>query len=186
MRMAGVPSRVVIGYLGGEYSYHNGGYLIVKQSDVHAWTEVWLKRYGWYRVDPTAALVPDRVNVDLGAFLAGGAEEAERQRRTLWGRASLRLRLWWDSVNYDWQNQVIDYNQESQRSLLERVGLRQSQVVLLIPSAAFVLVGALLVTWWLRRPARHGDPWQRTWQRLCQRLAKAGVLPHLPSEGPLA
>jgi uncharacterized protein (DUF58 family) len=186
MRMAGVPSRIVIGYLGGEYSYHNGGYLIVKQSDVHAWTEVWLKQYGWYRVDPTAALAPDRVNVDLGAFLAGGAEEAERQRRTLWGRASLRVRLWWDSVNYDWQNQVIDYNQESQRSLLERVGLRQSQVVLLIPSAALVLVGALLVTWWLRRPARHADPWRRTWQRLCQQLAKAGVPPCLPSEGPLA
>jgi uncharacterized protein (DUF58 family) len=186
MRMAGVPSRIVVGYLGGEYSYHNGGYLIVKQSDVHAWTEVWLEKYGWYRVDPTTALAPDRMNIDLGAFLAGGAEEAERQRRTLWGRSWLRLRLWWDSVNYDWQNQVIDYNQESQRSLLERVGLRQGKLVLLIPSVALVLLGSLLVTWWLRRPARHADPWRRTWQRLCQRLARAGVRPYVASEGPLA
>jgi len=186
MRMAGVPSRVVVGYLGGEYSDHNGGYLIVKQSDVHAWVEVWLKKFGWVRVDPTAALAPDRVNIDLRAFLAGGAEEAERQRRTLLGRTMQHLRLWWDSVNYGWQNQVIDYNQESQRGLLERVGLRQSKLVLLIPSVAFVLIGGLLITWWLRRPARHADPWMRLWQRVCRSLAKAGVPPCAASEGPLA
>ena len=176
----------MVGYLGGEYSDHNGGYLIVKQSDVHAWTEVWLEKYGWLRVDPTAALAPDRVNIDLRSFLAGGAEEAERQRRTLWGRSVQHLRLWWDSVNYDWQSQVIDYNQESQRGLLERLGLRQSKLVLLIPSAAFVLVGGLLISWWLRRPARHADPWKRLWQRLCRRLASAGVPPGAGSEGPLA
>jgi protein-glutamine gamma-glutamyltransferase len=186
MRMAGVPSRIVVGYLGGEYSDHNGGYLIVKQSDVHAWTEVWLEKYGWLRIDPTAVLAPDRVNIDLSAFLAGGAEEAERQRRTLLGRSLQRLRLWWDSVNYGWQNQVIDYNQESQRGLLERVGLRQSKLVLLIPSAAFVLVGGLLIAWWLRRPARHADPWMRLWQRLCRRVGKAGVQAWMPTEGPLA
>ncbi len=186
MRMAGVPSRVVVGYLGGEYSDHNGGYLIVKQSDVHAWTEVWLEKYGWYRIDPTAELAPDRVNIDLRAFLAGGAEEAERQRRSLWGRSLQHLRLWWDSVNYDWQNQIIDYNQEAQRGLLESVGLRQSKLVLLIPSAAFVLVAALLIALWLRRPARHADPWMRLWQRLCRRLASAGVPPCAASEGPLA
>lgn len=185
MRMADVPSRIVVGYLGGEYSDRNGGYLIVKQSDVHAWVEVWLERFGWLRIDPTAALAPDRVNIDLGAFLAGGAEEAERQRRTLWGRTMQHLRLWWDSVNYDWQNQVIDYNQESQRGLLESVGLRHSKLVLLIPSGAFVLVGALLVTLWLRRPARHSDPWVRLWQRACKRAGRAGVQSWMPHEGPL-
>jgi hypothetical protein len=186
MRMAGVPSRVVVGYLGGEYSDHNGGYLIVKQSDVHAWTEVWLEKFGWLRIDPTAALAPDRVNIDLRSYLAGGAEEAERQRRSLWGRTLQRLHLWWDSVNYGWQNQVIDYNQESQRGLLERVGLKQSKLVLLIPSGAFVLLGALLIALWLRRPARHADPWMRTWQRACRRVGKAGVHALMPNEGPLA
>ncbi|WP_395746264.1 transglutaminaseTgpA domain-containing protein [Prosthecobacter sp.] len=186
MRMAGVPSRIVVGYLGGEYSDHNGGYLIVKQSDVHAWTEVWLEKFGWVNIDPTAALAPDRVNIDLSALLAGGAEEAERQRRTLLGRTLQRLRLWWDSVNYGWQNQIIDYNQESQRGLLESMGLRQSKLVLLIPSAAFVLLGALLITWWLRRPAKHADPWMRLWQRLGRRLAGAGIPAGTASEGPLA
>ncbi len=186
MRMAGVPSRIVVGYLGGEFSDHNGGYLIVKQSDVHAWTEVWLERYGWFRVDPTAALAPDRVNIDLRALLAGGAEEAERQRNSLWGRSWQHMRLWWDSVNYAWQNQVIDYNQETQRGLLERVGLRQSKLVLLIPSAAVVILGVLPVIWWLRRPARHADPWMRGWQRVCHRLTKAGLPARAANEGPLA
>lgn len=185
MRMAGVPSRIVIGYLGGELSDHNGGYLIVKQSDVHAWTEVWLERFGWFRVDPTAALAPDRVNIDMRSFFAGGSAEMERQRRSLWWRSMQRLRLWWDSVNYGWQNQVIDYNQEAQRGLLESVGLRQSRFVLLIPSGIVIVLGAVLVARWLRRPARHVDPWMRAWQRLCQRLAKAGVPPRFIHEGPL-
>ncbi|MDZ4404698.1 transglutaminaseTgpA domain-containing protein [Prosthecobacter sp.] len=186
MRMAGVPSRLVVGYLGGEFSDHNGGYLIVKQSDVHAWTEVWLERYGWLRIDPTAALAPDRVNIDLRSFLAGGAEEAERQRRSLWGRTAQRFRLLWDSVSYAWQNQVIDYNQEAQRGVLERFGLRQSRALLLLISAAVVFTVGVLVAWWLRRPARHADPWMRAWQRVCRKLAKAGVRPRLVNEGPFA
>jgi hypothetical protein len=68
--------------------------------------------YGWYRIDPTAALAPDRVNIDLRSWLAGGAEAAERQRRSLWGRTTQRMRLLWDSLNYAWQDRVIDYNQE--------------------------------------------------------------------------
>jgi transglutaminase-like putative cysteine protease len=190
MRMAGVPSRVVVGYLGGEYSEHNGGYLIIKQSDVHAWTEVWVERYGWYPIDPTAALAPDRVNIDLRAFLEGGAEAAERQRRSFWWRSSQRLRLWWDSVSYAWQDQVIDYDQETQRSLLERLGLnlstRSGKITLLIASAAVALFGALLVTLWLRRPARVRDPWLRHWRRVCQRLARAGLRRCGLAEGPLA
>jgi transglutaminase-like putative cysteine protease/uncharacterized protein (DUF58 family) len=185
MRMAGVPSRVVIGYLGGEYSDHNGGYLIVKQSDVHAWTEVWLDRFGWYRIDPTAALAPDRVNIDLRAWLAGGAEAAERERRSLWGRTTQHMRLLWDSLSYAWQDRVIDYNRETQRDLLERVGLVQNRLALFITSVVAVVLAAVLVSWWLRRPARHADPWMRGWQRACRRLVKAGVQPRSVSEGPL-
>ncbi len=186
MRMAGVPSRLVVGYLGGEFSDHNGGYLIVKQSDVHAWTEVWLERYGWLRIDPTAALAPDRVNIDLRSYLAGGAAEAERQRLSLWWRTMQRMRLLWDSLSYAWQDRVIDYNQETQRGMLERFGLRQSKVMLLLISGVAILIVVALVTWWLRRPTRHADPWMRAWQRVCQKLAKAGVRPRLVNEGPFA
>ena len=186
LRMAGVPSRVIVGYLGGEYSDHNGGYLIVKQSDVHAWTEVWLERYGWQRIDPTAALAPDRVNIDLRTWLAGCAEAAERQRRSLWGRTTQRVRLLWDSLSYAWQDEVIDFDQESQRSLLERFGLMRSRAVLLAASALAVGIVALAVGWWLRRPARPSDPWMRVWQRVCRRLERAGAPARAASEGPLA
>lgn len=185
MRMAGVPSRVVIGYLGGEFSDHNGGYLIVKQSDVHAWVEVWVERYGWYRIDPTAALAPDRLSIDLRAWLTGGGEAAERQRETLWWRINQRARLLWDSLSYAWEDQVIDYDAESQRGLLERLGLRQSRLVLLLLSGAAVLLVAAVVTWWLRRPARSSDPWMRAWQRVSRRLVKAGVRTRQANEGPL-
>ncbi|MGV3664038.1 MAG: transglutaminaseTgpA domain-containing protein [Prosthecobacter sp.] len=185
MRMAGVPSRLIIGYLGGEFSDHNGGYLIVKQSDVHAWVEVWVERYGWYRIDPTAVLAPDRLNIDLRAWLTGGGEAAERQRRTLWWRINQRARLLWDSLSYAWEDQVIDYDAESQRGLLERLGLRQSRMVLLMLSGLAVLVIAGGVMWWLRRPARPADPWMRAWQRVSRRLAKAGVRRRMANEGPL-
>ena len=186
MRMSGIPARIVVGYLGGEYSDHNGGYLIVKQSDVHAWTEVWLERLGWFRVDPTAELAPDRVNVDLRWFFSGGAAEMERQRRSLWGRFAQSTRLLWDGISYAWQNQIIDYNQESQRGLLLLLGLQQNQLLLLVPSALAVMLAAGIMTWWLRRPARHADPWARSWLKLCQKLATSG-LPQRPlHEGPMA
>lgn len=185
MRMAGVPARVVIGYLGGEFSDHNGGYLIVKQSDVHAWVEVWVERYGWYRIDPTAELAPDRLNIDLRAGLTGGGEAAERQRQSLWWRINQRTRLLWDSLSYAWEDQVIDYDAETQRGLLERLGLRQSRLVLLLLSGAAVLIIAGGVMWWLRRPARSSDPWTRGWQRVSRKLAKAGVRGREANEGPL-
>lgn len=186
MRMAGVPSRVVVGYLGGEFSDHNGGYLIVKQSDVHAWTEVWLERFGWQRIDPTGALAPDRVNIDLRAWLAGGAEAAERQRRSLWGHTTQHIRLLWDSLSYAWQDEVIDFNLETQRDMLQRLGLMRSRIILLAVSLVAVIVMGLGVGWWLRRPARAADPWLRVWRRVCARLAKTGVTPCRSNEGPLA
>ncbi|RTK99023.1 MAG: transglutaminase domain-containing protein, partial [Neisseriaceae bacterium] len=68
MRAAGVPARVVTGYMGGELN-PVGGYLIVRQSDAHAWAEVWLGNAGWQRVDPTAAVAPARVQQDLASAL---------------------------------------------------------------------------------------------------------------------
>lgn len=185
MRQAGVPSRLVVGYLGGEYSDHNGGYLIVKQSEVHAWTEVWLKRYGWWRVDPTAALAPDRINIDLRAWLAGGGEAAERQRRSLWWRLSQRTRLLWDSLSYAWESQVIDFNEDLQRDFMESLGLGSSRLLLLGLTLGVALLGGGSVALWLRRPTRVSDPWLRAWQKVGVRLVKAGAPRQLASEGPL-
>ena len=55
MRAADVPARVISGYQGGHVvqPISGGPYLELRQSDAHAWVEVWLEGEGWQRVDPT-------------------------------------------------------------------------------------------------------------------------------------
>src|SRR5207249_5266364 len=81
MRLAGVPARVVVGYLGGEYN-DLGRFFLVRQADTHAWCEVWLPDSGWTRVDPTGVVAPGRASLDLNSFLerriASGQMESRR------------------------------------------------------------------------------------------------------------
>jgi hypothetical protein len=185
MRAAGVPARIVLGYMGGEWT-ERGGYMIVKQSDAHAWTELWLEGTGWTRVDPTAALVPGRMDLDLRTLLMGGEAELERQRNSLWWRGMQTLRLWWDSVEYDWYNTIISFDEESQIAWMAWLGLGQVSGRTLF-LASFVFLGLMLtaLVFWLRRPARHPDPWARAWQRLCLKLERLGIPARAANEGPL-
>lgn len=185
MRAAGIPSRIVIGYMGGEWS-PRGGYMIVRQSDAHAWTELWLENSGWTRVDPTAALVPGRMNLDPRTLLAG-VEEQERQRNSLLWRGTQELRLWWDGVEYDWYNTVISFDEESQIAWLNWLGLgRMRGRTLLLISLGVVALALLTLALWLRRPARHPDPWARAWQRLGQNMESLGIPARCANEGPLS
>lgn len=120
MRSAGIPSRIVLGYQGGEIN-PIGGHLIVRQSDAHAWTEVWLERYGWYRVDPTAAVAPERIEYGTrGAALDGVGE--------LWGFTAppqflQDLTMTWDALNAKWNEWVLGYGPETQSKFLEWLGM---------------------------------------------------------------
>ncbi len=120
MRSAGIPSRIVLGYQGGEIN-PIGGHLIVRQSDAHAWTEVWLERYGWYRVDPTAAVAPERIEYGTrGAVLDGVGE--------LWGFTAPAqflqdLTMTWDALNAKWNEWVLGYGPETQSKFLEWLGM---------------------------------------------------------------
>ena len=122
MRAAGIPSRIVIGYMGGEWS-NRGGYMIVRQSHAHAWTELWLEGTGWTRVDPTAALVPARMSLDPRTLLAS-MEEQERQRSSFIWQSSQAIRLWWDDIEYRWYNTVISFDEEAQIAWLNWLGPR--------------------------------------------------------------
>jgi transglutaminase-like putative cysteine protease/uncharacterized protein (DUF58 family) len=185
MRAAGVPARIVIGYMGGEWS-DRGGYLIVRQSDAHAWTEIWIENQGWTRVDPTAALVPARMTLDLRTLLAGGEEELERQRGSFLWRTLTNARLWWDSVEYDWYNAVISFDEESQIAWLNWLGLGQLRGHwMIVISAVVMLLSLLVLLFWLRRAAPARDPWHRLWLRLCSHLERHGAPARKPSEGPL-
>ena len=120
MRSAGIPTRVILGYQGGEIN-PMGGHLIVRQSDAHAWTEVWLERYGWYRVDPTAAVAPERIEFGArGAALDGiGAT---------WGFSApsellQSLTMTWDALNAKWNEWVLGYGPDTQDSFMEWLGM---------------------------------------------------------------
>jgi transglutaminase-like putative cysteine protease len=190
MRAAGLPSRIVVGYHGGQYN-SLGHYVIVRQYHAHAWCEVWLPNYGWLRVDPTDAIAPERVSASFGPLREGstttaGAAGGGTNAASWWRSASNQAGLAWDSINYRWDLHVQNYDEDQQRTLLARLGFaRFSWLGTLLWSGLAVLVLLAIVALWLRRPTRfRGDAVSRGYERLCRRLATAGVARE-PWEGPL-
>ena len=182
MRAAGVPARVVTGYQGGEV---NGDYVIVRQSDAHAWAEVWLEGAGWVRIDPTAAVAPERIEQGLDAALGEGEPVPFLSRRDAgWLRA---LSLRWDRVNTYWHRWVLGYGEEMQLDLLKKLlpafASMEKMALALVGFVALLLGGVAL---YLFRPGAGlaHDPVQRAWHRFCRKLARRG-LPREPNEGPL-
>ncbi len=183
MRAGGVPARVVAGYQGGDWN-RVGGYLIVRQSHAHAWSEVWLPGRGWVRVDPTAAVAPERVENGLDAALPEGEPVPGRLLRRsdfLWD-----ARLLWDNVNARWNDWIVRFSAEQQERMLESIGFerpdwRHLGTLLGLGLAA----GLALVSGWLAwqfRP-RAADPAARSYQRFTARLARRG-LARAPYETP--
>jgi transglutaminase-like putative cysteine protease len=182
MRAAGVPARVVTGYLGGEYNAL-GNYLIVRQSDAHAWSEVWLDQRGWVRVDPTNAVSPARADGGLAAALPEGVTLT---RGAFGGNPLLRqLALTLDSVANAWNQTVLGYNLEMQRALLFRAGLDDTTwrtlAILLMTAAGVVTAIFALLT--LRSRQARGDAALGAYRVFCNKLARAGLTRH-ESEGP--
>jgi transglutaminase-like putative cysteine protease/uncharacterized protein (DUF58 family) len=190
MRLAGVPSRVVLGYLGGEES-HYGHYMIVNQSDAHAWCEVWLQGRGWVRQDPTAAAVPDGISTGLYSYLASqqGGGAAGDAAKFSWGRgAALReVRMIWDAITLQWDLHVLTFTRENQQDFLAAVGMGLFSTGQLL-FAAFIVGAAFMaaLTWWMRRSGKAArDRAELLFQRFCRRLAAAGFA-RPPAEPPLA
>jgi transglutaminase-like putative cysteine protease len=191
MRAAGLPARIVTGYQGGELN-GVGGYYIIRQSDAHAWTEVWLANKGWVRVDPVSAVAPDRVA--LGSWrsaLAGQRVPGSALGRIEWVRRAL---LVWDAAATYWNDWVIGYGPELQRALLDLLGFdglpraeRWSKLLLLCVGAT--LAGSLLVSLqlaWRRRRRTSIDEPAREFATFAKRLAKLKVAPRARNEGPVA
>jgi transglutaminase-like putative cysteine protease len=196
MRAAGIPARVVLGYQGGEFN-PAGNYYIVRQSDAHAWAEVWLAGSGWVRVDPTAAIAPERIEYGsegVRRLLARGAALGRLPVEALRGmlsrdwfeRAAEQARLTWDAFNTGWHRWVLDYGRERQRELLARLGIADVTPGKLAGLLAFLLTALILVYTLpgLLRPAAH-DPVLRAYQAFCRKLAQAGVV-RAPAEGALS
>ena len=182
MRAAGIPARVVTGYQGGTIN-PRGGYMIVRQSDAHAWAETLIDGQ-WQRVDPTAAVAPSRVEVGLGAALPSSELVPFLARLDInWIKT---VQLAWDAFNHDWRRNVIGYNKERQRSLWQEWKLDRFapwQLVALL--VAFLFGWGALVVGWLLWKRRRQERALVLWNDLNRRLARAGM-PRQPHEGPIA
>ena len=181
LRAAGIPARVVTGYQGGEIN-PSGGYLIVRQSDAHAWAEALIGGQ-WRRFDPTGAVAPTRIEQGLGGALPASEFVPLMARLDQgWFKG---IQLTWDAFNHDWRRRVVGFNYDRQRSLWRDWNLDHLQPAW-IAAVVAALVGLWgagmlgLLSWWRRR---SGDRARLLWDSLGRRLANAG-LPRQPSEGP--
>ncbi len=179
MRAAGIPARVVTGYQGGEYNDF-GNYYIIRQSDAHAWAEVWLPDRGWIRIDPTAAVAPERVEHSLSTALPDSAA-LPFMARNPWLH---ELHLNWDAISYQWNQWAIGYNNERQFAFLSSFGIESLSAQAMHMLTGLVILTGLFALYMLRHLLkREQDKTQAAWLKLCRKLGRAG-LPRAPHEGP--
>ena len=142
MRSVGIPARVVLGYQGGEVN-PLGGHLIVRQSDAHAWTEIWIDNLGWWRVDPTAAVAPERVDIGAGEAALDGIGEA-------WGfsapsRWVYQVSMAWDAVNAKWNEWVLGYGPDTQNAFMQWLGMHEPTWRKMMLTLVILVIGLIMV-----------------------------------------
>ncbi|MDR0996578.1 MAG: DUF3488 and transglutaminase-like domain-containing protein [Zoogloeaceae bacterium] len=173
MRAGGVPARIVTGYLGGEENPEDG-YWVVRQSDAHAWAEIWLAGQGWKRIDPTAVLPPAQIDANLAA---------SNRYELSW---RYRLQRHWESLENRWNQWVLSYNAQNQTMLSDYLS-QTSGLDKLWPNlpewgklAIWLIVGTLLaLSWaawrWLKKDRPKKDEAWRRWQKIRARLRREGI-----------
>jgi transglutaminase-like putative cysteine protease len=187
MRAAGVPARVVVGYQGGE-RHPTKNYLLVHQYDAHAWAEVWIQGRGWLRVDPTAAVAPERIEMNFADlfgeqddFLAESPFSLERLRHIDWLN-TLRLKL--DSLDYAWAKWVLGYDNRQNDFLIGLLGsISPRRIALFLLVAGGIALLPVFIMLYLSREKNTRDQLDRLFLQFCSRLEKMG-LPRKPGEGP--
>lgn len=174
MRSAGIPARIVTGYQGGERNTVDGLWT-VRQSDAHAWAEVWLPHEGWMRVDPTSAVAPERT--EQLQRLQAPATLLDNTVGNLVGLDSLhRLRASWEAINHRWNDWVLNYARAEQSDLLRRLsqhhwGTAKAWIWL-------ALIASITLAAWLifqRYPRRSPDAWAKLAEQARRRLEQAGI-----------
>ena len=191
MRLAGIPARVVVGYLGGEYN-DLGHFFLVRQADTHAWCEVWLPERGWTRVDPTTAVAPGRASLDLNSFLERGIASGQVDGRrsafaTKLARSALvtDARLALETLSYEWDTRLLAFDADVQEVLLDSIGLANRGSFVLIIEILITAVALLVIYfgWMQLRTRSRADQLKTLYERFCRKAARLGVQRD-PWEGP--
>ena len=171
MRSAGVPARVIVGYQGGSWQQPLGGtpYLELRNSDAHAWSEIWLPGRGWVGVDPTAWVVPERVRRPLADSLSPADQQRLSRPTAAWFEAAAAQ---WRGLDYRWQLLVMDFDRQRQLDLL---GDSRWQGLKALGAMALALgLGLLPLVWTLRPQNADSDQGRRQLLRLLNTLKKRG------------
>lgn len=186
MRAAGIPTRIVTGYQGGELNPVDG-YWVVRQRDAHAWTEVWLDGRGWVRIDPTAAVSQDRIESGMSTLLTDTMRapiffDQNSDLIALW----LTIRNNWDAVNNAWNHSILAYGPKLQKSFLSKLGMnnpdwRTMTITLFVVFSLIMLFTSVVMLTKRRKP----DPVITLYQQFCQRFVKLGQTPRASHEGPV-
>jgi hypothetical protein len=195
MRWLRVPARIVVGYQGGT-AVNNNQFLEIKYSDAHAWSEVWFNNR-WNRIDPTSAISPDRIEFGMDAFMElwGGdffndSDSALALSNYLNPTGSAlylkKLRDSWKSAGYHWNKWVVNYDFNTQKELLSRLGFKHKNSVLLLVLIMFggALTLMMLYFWQLIPKAIKRTELQQYYLSFIKKLNKLG-LQKLASETPL-
>jgi transglutaminase-like putative cysteine protease len=182
LRAAGIPARVVTGYQGGEFN-RRGNYLIVRQSDAHAWVEAIVDGQ-WRRFDPTGAVSPLRIESGISGALPDALE------LPLFARLDAGFlkdaQLLFDALDHAWRRNVVGFDATRQRDVWRSLRLDPAlpgQAVGAIAIAGAAWMGVVLG--WLAWRRERRERSAVLWTEVCARLARAG-LPREAHEGPLA
>ena len=184
MRAAGIPARVVTGYLGGEENPIDGFYTI-RQSDAHAWAEVWYEDQGWVRIDPTSAVAPERIEQGIG----GSVPATDPLPGFIRTNSTLlkRFRYTLEAINNSWNQWVLGYNERTQRELLGRLGIGldnwKGMAIGMLVSIGLVLVLVAAAMLWRQSRRQPLDPEVRLYRRFLKQLERLGIQ-RQASEGP--
>ena len=188
-RAAGIPARIVVGYQGGKPN-PMGDYILVRQSDAHAWVEVWLPKQGWTRMDPTSLVAPqrieqgvDRIHPDLSTSPVWDVQGLQWMQAA-WDQAQMT----WDALNYSWREWVVGYTLDKQSRFLTFLGLR-ANVWSILPTVIGIVLGAFLLSMLIlagilyRSREQKQDQSLVLYRRFLQKLGKIGIRPS-GHEGP--
>jgi hypothetical protein len=188
MRALEIPARVVTGYQGGEMNAVDG-FMTVRQSDAHAWAEVWIENRGWIRIDPTAAVAPDRVQKNLTSVIPstvlGGLVTLDGSQGS-WVSKLRGLRQNWDAVTNAWNQWVLDYTPDRQRNFIRSMGFDNADwgtlTALMFGIGATVMA---IIAVPLIRNRQKINPVDKIYLALCRQMARHGYARAI-HEGPRA
>ena len=148
LRSINVPSRVVVGYMGGEDNEISQT-MSIYQRDAHAWVEVFIEGQGWLRLDPTAWVSPERVESGLQQAIPSEFQGFNTSAQWL-----KDLRKQWQAFDYLWNEWMLSYKGGKQQALLQDLwGKRNTNELIMLLLGVFIFLGLGLFgfLWWDQR-----------------------------------